>query len=302
MARSKDELKIYVAALAKEKNLTEDQTALAIAAATGDVESLTKEQIAQIITPLLDLAVGRQADYSRSMDEARTEKDRAIAHQRKLEQWRTQDVLPEITKLREKVTKFQDRYGDIDDIQDVGGGKSVTPSGEVVSTAKVNEIRSDIAKDFLTFESERSELSVEHFRHFKEPLDTRPLLDIIGKAANDPINPRQLGLKDAYTLLHGPKITEMAAAARADELAAARREGKEEGRKEARVQAAPRTGAAIPPQAPGTFWHHMNTGGGSNEANNTPQMSDAERAAMFTNDFRTRLAENEDDLEKAINQ
>lgn len=301
MARAKDELKQLVLDLCKEKNFTPEMTEAAVGVVMGDAKYA---EIAPVITPLIDLAVGRHADYSKLSDAARAEMMKARQIYAQNEAWRQQEAIPAVKRAQEqaaalqaKIAKFQERYGDLEDVEDIGGGRAMTASGKVVSMETVEKLKEEavqlakgaMAKEFVDFERDRSRLQVQHAKLFKgEILDTGLLLDTIGKAAAEG-NPN-MSLEQAYHELYGPKIQEINQAAHDAEIKAAEQRGEQRGRAAA-AGVMTRSGAAIP-ESTGEFWSQMSAAEKQGDKPAT-QLSEAERAAAFGADLSAALAANE---------
>lgn len=301
MARAKDELKQLVLDLCKEKNFSPEMTEVAVGVITGDAKYA---EIAPAVAPLIDLAVGRHADYSRLSDAAKTEMLKARQIYAQNEAWRQQEAIPAVKRAQEqaaalqaKIAKFQERYGDLEDVEDIGGGRGMTASGKVVSMEMVEKLKEEavqsaksvMAKEFADYERDRNKVIMEHAKLFKGEIpDVNLLLDTIGEAAAEG-NPN-MGLLDAYNKVYGPKIAEINQAAHDAEIKAAEQRGEQRGRAAA-AGVMTRSGAAIPENT-GEFWSHMST---IEKQGDKPaaQLSEAERAAAFGADLSAALAANE---------
>jgi hypothetical protein len=303
MARKPDELKTYIEGICKDKNFTPEQTQLALAVSTGEVDQLTKEQLTQVIIPLIDLTVGRHGDWSREMDAARTAKQGADDDRAKLKAWRDKEIVPlveqtksERDKALAKVAKFEAQFGPIDDAEDLGDGTTRTAKGAIVKTEDVDKLvaatEQKMAKEFLSFASDQSRLTKRHADKFKgEILDINPLLEVMSRHANEG---RPVGLDDAYTELYGPKITELEQQQRADELKAAEKRGEEAAIK--RITAESLKSGAVIPEGSGAFWDQQREAGSTTDS---AKLTDQDRAALFGSDFQTRLQENEQSFQRA---
>jgi len=299
MARSKDELKAYAAALAKEKGLPDNLAQIGIAVMTGDKEALKDVPLDDLIAavgPLADLAVGRQADYSRAMGEVKQQHKAAEDAYKGNLKWKT-DARAEFDKAVAdraaalgKIAAYEEEYGSLDETVDIGKGKSVTATGDVVKTADLKalreEVRDQMASEFLQFQIEEGNLVEQHFARFKQPLNKAKLIEVVGKHAADPINPRNISLTDAYNELYGEKITQLDTEARAAELKAAKDEGRNEGRKEGRAAAMStigRSGAAVSEDS-GAVFARIDA---ERKAGDKPvaDLSDDELAAAFVADM-----------------
>jgi hypothetical protein len=304
MARTKDQLEQYAKGIAQEIKLSDAHTKIAVAVITRDKESLKDtpvDEIVEAMAPFSDLAVGRQADYSRAMNETKQQHDAAIALYNKNKAWRDQ-AYPQFQAasakadaLEKKIAKYEADYGPLDETVDLGDGKTMTGSGKVVKTEDIERLRGEIgtqtkdemAKQFLAFEVERDALQQQHWKRFKEPLSTAELLEVVAKHRNDPIAPREISLTDAHNELYGEKMREQDSAAHQAEIAAAEKRGEE---KQRRASAATmgRSGAAISEESGAVFAHIAK----QQKAGDKPVdvISDAEAARLFDEDFDDALA------------
>lgn len=299
MARTKDELKQYAADLAKEKGLPDNLAKIGIAVMTGDKEALKDVPLDDLIAavgPMADLAVGRGADYQRAMTEttaaqrkARTAYDENIA-------WKNK-ALPEFTQAtadlqaaRDRLAVYEKEFGPLDETVDIGGGKTVTATGKVVKTEDLDKLRTEVAAEtekrlagqFMQFQFEEGNLTEQHFKRFKEPMNKAKLIEIMAKHAADPENPRAISLTDAYNELYGEQVTKQDADARAAEIKAAEERGIAKGRTAA-AAALGRSGAAVPES--GMVFDRINAERKAGDKPVIDEQSDDDLAAAFAADL-----------------
>lgn len=299
MARKPDELKQYVEDLAKEKGLTDTQTKIGIAFMTGDREALKDvsiEDLRAAVVPIADLAVGRRADHSRAMNAAQQAHTKAVVDYEANQTWRKDakaeydKALADRTALQSKVAKYESEYGALDETVDIGGGNTVTQTGDIVRTKDIEALRAQIetqttqklAGQFMQFQLEEGNLSTAHFARFKEPLNKARLIEVMAEHnANNP-KAQPISLTQAYQLEYGDKVVEMDTAARAAELKAAEDRGVAKGRTAA-AAALGRSGAAVPEI--GIVFDRINTERKAGDKPVVDAHSDEEGAALFAQDL-----------------
>jgi len=298
MARKVDELKQYAEELAKEKGLTEPQIKIAVAFMTGDTEALKDVPLADVIaavTPVADQAVGRRADHSRAMGEAQKAQKLAKQAYDDNQAWRGtakadyDKALAERDAVLVNLKKYEDEFGPLDETVNIGGGKTVTATGDVVRTKDIEALRAEIetkttqklAGQFMQFQLEEGQLATQHFARFKEPLNKARLIEIMAEhSAADPQHP--ISLTQAYNEEYGTKVTELDTAARAAEITAAENRGVEKGRKAA-AAAMGRSGAAVPET--GIVFDRIEAERKAGDKKVIDAHSDDENAALFAQDL-----------------
>ncbi len=303
MARSKDELKQYAADLAKEKGLPDNLATIGIAVMTGDkaaLEGISIDDVIAAVGPMTDLAVGRQADYSRAMGEATSEKKKARTAYDENIAWKNK-ALPEFTQAtadlkaaREHLAAYEKEYGSLDETVDIGGGKTVTASGKVVKTEDLDALRKEVkaettrelAGQFMQFQYEEGQLGESHFARFKQPMNKAKLIEVMSnyanEHANDPANsnvPRVLSLTDAYNQVYGEQVTKLDVDARAAEIKAAEERGIAKGR----TAAMGRSGAAVSEDS-GAVFARIDAERKAGDKG-VQDITDDEAAAAFNQDF-----------------
>jgi len=299
MARKVDELKQYAEELAKEKGLTEPQIKIAVAFMTGDTEALKDVPLADVIaavTPVADQAVGRRADHSRAMGEAQKAQKLAKQAYDDNQAWRGtakadyDKALAERDAVLVNLKKYEDEFGPLDETVNIGGGKTVTATGDVVRTKDVealrktikDETRAELAGQFMQFQFEEGQLATQHFARFKEPLNKARLIEIMGQHAVDNPKAAPLSLTQAYEVEYGEKVTKLDTDARAAEIRAAEDRGIEKGRKAA-ATAMGRSGAAVPET--GIVFDRIEAERKAGDKKVIDAHSDDENAALFAQDL-----------------
>lgn len=299
MARKADELKQYVEDLAKEKGLPDTQTKIAIAFMTGDQEALKDvsiEDLRAAVVPITDLAVGRRADHSRAMNAAQQVHNKAVADYEANQTWRTtakaefDKAVSDRTAALAKVAKYEQEFGPLDGTVDIGGGDTVTATGDIVRTKDIVALRAEIeaqttqklAGQFMQFQLEEGTLSTAHFARFKEPLNKARLIEVMAEhnAANPKAQP--ISLTQAYQIEYGDKITELDTAARAAEIKAAEDRGIAKGRTAAAAMLG-RSGAAV--LETGIVFDNISAQRKAGDKPVVAEHSDEENAALFAQDL-----------------
>lgn len=303
MAFTKEQREKYLRDIGAERKLSAeviDRTIKILDADTDEAKAL-----AEVI---IDLPLSRHSEFSSAMDKARNAEQASLALYADNKRWREREAAPQLIKaqqdadaLRKTVAAFEERFGPLDDVQDLGKGQSMTATGQVVKTSDIERIKTDavalaraqMAKEFLAFRTEENTLQLKHAKLFGgEMLDTTALLGVVAKHAQDALNPQQISLTEAHNELYGAKITELEQHAREAEIKAAEKRGEDKGR--AAVAASiERTGAAVPES--GGFWDRMQQLEKEN-SKGQPTSSDSESA--FVADLRRERAK----LEAAENQ
>lgn len=289
------EIKSWIGDLGKEKGFTPEQIDLVQKVAAGEVETLTKEQIA-LVTPLLTLTVGRHGEWQKAMNEANAAKQKADTHYQQMTDWRNKEVLPKLQAAEAKVRQFEDKYGPIDETEDLGGGRTRTASGDIVDTkdvkkvvdidTAVNNVRAQMSQEFMQYEIAKNRLTQEHWSRFGKLLDTQPLLQKI--AEHNRTNPdNQIGLDQAYQLVHGEDVKKYEDKKEADKIAAAEKRGEERAAKKYATAGGPRTGAAVG-ENEGAFWADQH-GVKKEGEEDVSKLTDADRAAAFGQDYVAAL-------------
>lgn len=229
---TKEELETYVRSLCKEKNYSQEDTDKAVALAVGSDET------ARILGPIIDLPLGRQADAARTYQGLQ-------AYKLKLAKWRDEEIKPALTaaedrakKAEEKALKLEAKYGKLDDSEDLGDGTSRTPSGDIVDTKKLEDVKAAIkqetSRDFLAVQLDTDRITRAHFERTGKLPDITQLWGLIANPPTD-ANGRPVAitnLDEAYNHVHGADIKASAEKAHSDEIAAAEKRGAENLRKE----------------------------------------------------------------------
>lgn len=297
--RKVDELKQYAEELAKEKGLTEPQIKIAVAFMSGDTEALKDVPIADVIaavTPVADQAVGRRADHSRAMGEAQKAQLAAKKAYDDNQAWRGTAKADYDKALADRdlaminLKKYEEEFGALDGTVDIGGGKTVTATGDVVRTKDLDALRAQIeqqteqklAGQFMQFQFEEGSLNTAHYARFKEPLNKARLIEVMAQHSADNPKAAPISLTQAYQLEYGDKVTELDTNARAAELKAAEDRGVAKGRAAAAAMLG-HSGATVPES--GMVFDRINT---ERKAGDKPVIdphSDEENAALFAQDL-----------------
>lgn len=273
----------YLKGLAKEKQFDEARTGKLLSLIEGDADvTLTRAELRELLEPIVELPFGRHATFSQKMNEVQ-------GFRNTLEKWRTDEMLPAFKQANDraasalaKVAKFEERYGSIDEIEDEGGGKGRTLSGEIIDIKKVQEIiaerESGMAKQFLAFQLDQDRLTREHFSRFKEIPDLSKLMEVVAEAAK---TGKSLSLPEAYTEVYGEKVQAHTAEAENKRIDAevSKRLNAERARRPAGAN-----GAAIPED--GSFFAHYV----KEQKGEAKPQSDADLEAAFNADYAEELA------------
>lgn len=221
----------YLRDLAKEKGWSAEKTDKIVAKAMAeDVDQETKD-----LLELVDLPLGRVADYNRSKDDLKAKAGQLEAWKGQVEQTVTQHVT-RVRELESIIKKAEDKVGPLDQIIDRGDGTGVGKDGTVVDMKAVKEIiqaESD-ARDgyYLALMADQNAIIAQHARNFKgEIIDTTPLLKYVAAALKDPTNPRSISLVDAYNEVNKERIDQLNTETKAAEEKRLRDEGAAEERK-----------------------------------------------------------------------
>lgn len=165
-------------------------------------------------------------DYSRASDETTAERVKYTkAHKEVVE-----DFYPKAKAAKEaadaraeaaekKIKRFIAEFGDLDEAEDIGGGRVRTESGDVIRKAdfdkilaeREKQIREQVTGQAVGIQLEIQDLAYDHFTAFNKPLDTRPLVAAV-KAARDR-GDTEYSLQSAYDEQWGPKLEEQKEAA-----------------------------------------------------------------------------------------
>jgi hypothetical protein len=228
------EMKKYVEALCKEKGYTDAQTVEAIKVFEADDEKL------KLIQPILELPIGRASEFSKAMDTARS------AHQQNTTWFANakktyDDTLAENQKLKETVDKYSTQYGQLN----VSGGEVQTPpKTPATGTKSVEELIREKDDFYVQLQADLGDIRTQHFDMFGKIINDRDILTEMGKAANDPVNPRNITAKQAYQSLHGEAIKAKQEQAQKDRDEKLRAEGRAEARRQI-VQNGGKLGAEV---------------------------------------------------------
>jgi hypothetical protein len=204
MALTQAQLNEYLRNLAKEKGFDETRTGRLVALVEGDEDvTISRAELRELVAPIVEHPLSRQATFSRAMDEVKEK------HQG-LEKWHREQALPAVQKaqseaarLRSVVEKFEERFGKLDDVQDLGGGKGVTKQGDVVDMTRVNELLQQRDKQFLAMQLDQDRIIRAHYERFKEIPNISELVKVIGEKSTDT---RSLTLDDAYNEVYGERV------------------------------------------------------------------------------------------------
>jgi hypothetical protein len=286
MPLTPEQLKTYLQTLAKEKGFDADRTTRLTSLIEGDGDiTLTRQEARELLTPIVEHPFARHATFAKSMDEVKEK------HQT-LEKWHREQALPaversakEVERLNGKLAKFVERYGDLEDVTDIGGGKGVTKTGDVVDMNKVNELLNQQASNFLMFEKDKDRIVREHFSRFGEIPNVTQLMELISERAQAN---KQMTLDDAYNELHGDRVKEFDDKAKSDAIEAEvnKRLAAERARRPADVPGAGRV------ESTGAFWAQQSAA--TKDDKSAPaNLSDSERADAFAADLTTELQKRE---------
>ena len=283
MALTAEQYKAYLQGLAKEKGFDAGKTEklTALIEGEGDI-TLTRAELKDLIQPIVEHPLARHADYARAMDGLSTK-------EKTLNEWYEKKAKPAWEQMQQattaaqaKIKKYEDRYGDLDEAEDIGGGKARTATGDIVDIKKVTDLVSErengLARQFLTFQLDQNRIQREHFAKFKEVPDLAKLMAVVSERST-PEKP--ITLDDAYAEVYGEQVqaySKEAEEKRIDAIVNDRLKA-ERARK-----AAPVNGAAV--AETGTFFaQHADS-----QKSDAKPMSDAEREALFNADLETELA------------
>ena len=287
MKLTNEQLQTYLRGMAKERGFDETRTGKLVSLVSGEGDvTLTRAELKELLEPIVEHPLSRQSEFSSAMD-------RAQQQYLAVDRWRREVAEPAVTKEQERAAKleqrieaFKARYGDIEDVTDMGGGTGVTATGEKVNMDKVNELmaadRQARSREFWEYQLDASRIRTEHFNRFKELPDEAAMIAAIAAAANDPVNPRRLSLDDVYKERYGEKVQKY-------------NQEQEEKRIEDLVQKritpqrarpnAPRSGASA--EDGGVFWgQHKDADAPAPAAGGQP----TDLASAFNADFETTLA------------
>jgi tyrosine-protein phosphatase YwqE len=279
MALTQAQLNEYLKGLAKEKGFDEARTGRLVALVEGDEDvTISRAELRELVTPIVEHPLARQAAFSREMD---TLKEK---HQG-LDKWHREQALPavqrsqaEVTRLQSTIEKYEGRFGKLDDVQDIGGGKGVTKQGDVVDMTKVNELLANRDRQFLAMQLDQDRIIRAHFERFKEIPNISELVKVIGEKSNDS---RQLTLDDAYNEVYGTRVQEFVK--QQDDLRIKTEVDKAIAADRAR-RPAPGSGATVG-EVKGDFWDHHNA-----HANAAPKKDAAAPAPISEVDLENAFA------------
>lgn len=295
MRLTNEQLQTYLKGIAKERNFDDARTGRLVQLVTGEGDiTLTRAEIRELLEPIVEHPLARHSEFSSRMD-AVTQKYAA------LEKWRTEVAEPAVARadqekaqLQRTVDAFRARFGELEDVEDIGGGRGKTATGEVVDMAKVNALidadRKARSHEFLAFQMDQDRITREHYDRFKTLPDISELIRIIGAAANDPIKPRTMSLDEAYKEKYGDQVQK-------HEKDAEERRFQEEVDKRDRARRA-RKSDSTGTNADGVFWsHHKDqpaaTAASGGEGGDKAPANDADLANNFMSTFNQVLRESE---------
>jgi hypothetical protein len=167
-----------------------------------------------------------RSDYSRMMDEGRTELNSArqqfdgeVAEARARiagwEEWYG-TASKQVADSTGKLKQYRERFGELDG---TAAPKEKSLSEEEFQRKLTEELQKhDIAA--ITFATDLTSVQIEHLKEFKETLDPNKLIETATK--------RGIGIKQAYQELVAPKIREREEKRFQDAVAAAKEEGRRE--------------------------------------------------------------------------
>lgn len=291
MPLTKEQLIQYTQDLARERGFDATKTAQLVALVDGDSDvTISRQQLRELIEPIVEHPLARHATFSQQLDLYKKKRE-------ELEQWRNNTAEPllakhkaELEQAQRVVAAFEAKFGKLEDVQDIGGGKGVTSTGEVVDMKKVEEVAAKVIQqdrqDFVQFELERDEIQRSHFSMFKELPNVSELLQHIGSAAQ---TGKALSLRDAYEELYGPRVKEYQAKVENEKLESEVNKRVAE-RERLRRTSAPRDGAALGEGAEGPFWGRTEAKEGDGKSAATP--SDVDLEIAFQRDMQEQLIKN----------
>lgn len=209
---SKDELKAAFSKLATETGLPAEQITAFNAALDNDAFA-AKVGSEMVMT---------RSDYSRAMNEevAPLAAKYTKAHNDLVNVWHpaAQAALAKAeadkTAAEARNRKFVAQYGDLDEAEELPGGRMRTESGDIIRKVDFDKAIADsraAAKaeaigEAVSITLQIQDLAFDHFKEFGKPLDTRPLVAKV-KAARDG-GDTSFGLQSAYDAEWGEKLTE----------------------------------------------------------------------------------------------
>lgn len=211
MKLTEEQLKQYLNGIAKERGFDDTRTGKLMALVSGDGDvTIARAELKEILEPIVEHPLARHSEFASAMDKAQQQ-------YAAVEKWRTGVAEPAIVKekeradnLEKRVAAFKARYGELDDVADMGGGKGMTATGETVNMDKVNELlaadRKARSQEFWEYQLDSDRIVREHFNRFKELPNMSEMIAAIGAAANDPVNPRRLSLDDVYKEKYGERL------------------------------------------------------------------------------------------------
>ena len=288
----KAELKKYLAGIAKERGFDETRTGrlLGIVEGEGDV-TLSRDEIAELLAPIVEHPFSRQSAFSKAMDEGN-------ARIKKYDEWYPQAsaaanaALEKAGKSEAALAKYEKLYGPVDDIEDVGDGKGRTPSGAIVDLKKVEEVTDQKlqawGRDTMRVVLDSNKVTREHARRFKgEIVDLDPLMTKV--AEHQVKGERDYDLIAAYQDEYGDKIKELDTAAQlARDNGIAEKARLEE---RTRLMAGSRPGAVVRDEK-GVFWDKQ----AADEKVAGAALSTDERQSAFLSDLNTELAKRDQEV------
>lgn len=275
---TKEEREKYIKQICKDRGFSEEKTKKVVEKVQADAEA--DSDLADLYEGIYALPVKGSADYNRQLDELK-------AKAKKLDEWHlgANATVQQKTKLAEdlaaELAKFKEKYGELEDGEPTGKSKPGEPQGQ-----NMTELINERDAYYLALMADKDAVVAEHFKMFGEIIDTTPLLRRVAEAQRDPVNPRQMSLRDAHNEIYHERIEKHQADQKAAEEKKLRDEGAQQERARMLKAGYKPTGATISESGSNLF-HALKTEGDKKDPDRT--RSEEEEIDLFTSELAQEM-------------
>lgn len=208
--------------MAKKSDAAYEAFLADLKAINPQIEEIIKDE--KVSSKLRDGVLAR-SEFSSQMDTLRQERDQMNDYLEKEKQkilgWQKWygEVTQSVSSMQEKLERYAEEYGDLDDAGQRREAKKHGMTVEEFNEALGKELQKRESA-YLKFMDDLSDLKIEHRERFKEKLDTDAVYKIAGE--------KNLPLGVAYDVFIADRVKEQNAKDVEEKIAAARKEGYQE--------------------------------------------------------------------------